>query len=134
MCHRACVNELNIVKDFDVLQGYKDFGKIPMRYNIDVKRVRVGNNSNIPVLAAIHTCQFGQAPKPQFLLEPGKPINLGLNPAGDHHQFIWLFDHKTRMVIADPHIIHRQVNSLVINKGVNRWWIMDYREPSYRAY
>ena len=124
---------LNIVKDFDKLQGHRDFGRVPIRYNINVKRVRIGNNNREPVLVAIHTLRYGKPPKPQFILEGGQSRNFGVNPSGDYHQFVWLFDHKTGQVVNDPHTIHRHVNNLVLNKGLNRWWIMDYRQPSYTA-
>lgn len=133
MCDCNCLKTtLNIVKDFDVLQGYPDFGQIPLRRNIDVKRVLLENNSDVPVLIAIHPYQYGKTPKSQFELKPRMSKNIGVNTAGDYHQFVWLFDHDSHKVIGDPHIIHRQVNNLVINKGLNRWWIKDYRQPSYK--
>ena len=81
------INHLNIVKDFDMLQGYRDFGRVSLRNSIDVKRVRIGNNSNDEVYVAIND-SYDIEPKPQFKLEPKVAMNLGLNMPGDYPQFV----------------------------------------------
>jgi hypothetical protein len=125
---------VNITKDYQMLENHPDPGQVTLRQNVNVKHLRIENNSDKPVDVAITTFQYADEdtyPKPLFRIEPKAVKDLGVNPPGGPTQFIWLFDIDSGNLVNDVHAIHNQVNQVVLNEGENHWWIMDLSQPGY---
>lgn len=155
----ACRYHPSTLKDYFTLEGTTDPGTISLRRSIDVKRVRLDNDTPYDLAIAIIPYRYTPqgAPQPQFVLNAGSTRFLGVNQPGDNLQFIHVYDHETGNLINTPHPIDYHNNQFVIRGGnyqygregpkrycmntnefdpnhgkpTEKWvWITDYRQPS----
>lgn len=122
----------NKVKDYMILENHRDPGQISLRQNINVKHIRIENNSKKDVLVGI--CLSGDiftVPHPQFMLKGGQSKDLGVNMPGERIQYIWLFHPINKKLLNTPHPIRNHINSYTLIEALNNWWIMDFRHKGY---
>lgn len=122
---------MNTVKDFRVLENQPDIGNISLRQNINVRRARLANDSTKDLLIGIdisNSCN----PRKKFVLHAGEVRDLGVNMPDEPIQFIWIYDPVTGELYNNPHPIRRHVNQLAIKEGANNFWIMDFKQATFR--
>jgi len=109
----------NTVKDYFTLENTTDVGTITLRRNIDVRRIRLDNNTPYVLAIGIYPYRYqpGGSPQPQFLLDPGSTRFLGVNQPGSDLQFIYAYDHDSGKLINTPHPINYHSNQFVIQGG-----------------
>lgn len=115
----ACKWHPNTVKDYFTLEGTTDVGTISLRRSVDVKRIRIDNDTPYRLGIGIVPYRYTPecSPQPQFILEPGSTRYLGVNMPGDNLQFIYAYDTENGKLINTPHPIDYHENQFVIRGG-----------------
>lgn len=128
-----CSPQINIVKDYRVLENQQDPGAVSLMQNVNTRHIRIENNSSYPLLIGINlTRDWTERPSPQFLLRGGEARDLAVNMPGQNTQFMWIYSPITNKVVADPHPLRWNINQYVIMEGQNRFWTMDFYHKGYR--
>lgn len=113
----------NTLKNYYVLEETLDPGSIQLRRSVDVKRIRLDNDTpytlHIGVYPFRYTATMGCVNckvQPQFTIHPSQSIYLGINMPGSNLQFFWVYDEEGNG-INDPFPIDYHANTFVIKSG-----------------
>lgn len=127
--------DLNVVRDYNKVQGvtHATDNHVEIVRDINYRYVSIENSSNRPIGIGIENYYAGDPAKLRFILAPGKVQDLSINSQGSTAQFIHILDPYTGKYVGNPHIFSRNSNSFVLRDGINKWWVQEFKRPSYRA-
>lgn len=128
-------NSYNIVRDWNKMQGmtHPSDEHMQIRRDIDSRRVSIENSSERTVSIAIMPYKEGPIPNPQFTLEGGEIINVGVNLPDGPLQFIHIIDPKSKKIIGAPYGLRHDANSFVLRDGINMWFVQAFKTYGYRG-
>lgn len=131
--HRIISKNRNIVKDFNMLQGFESAMDYIPRRDINCRYCSIENASLNPIACAITLYEVGPIPPPAFYLKGGEVKAVGLNPPDEEAQFLWLMDWRNKKPVSDPQILNVQANQVIIREGDNMWTVNLYRQATFVA-
>lgn len=128
--------KLNIVKDYNMLQGFSDVSEnaYTIQRDINTRCISVENSSPMSKVGiAIVNVLTHDLPPVMKVIEPRDTLYLAINPPECTPQYLWILHPVTGKQLGTPIILETNSNQFVLREGLNNWFVQRYKRAVFRS-